>query len=50
MESLKPKIFLQNLAPKEVEISHLHDDLSELLAAGLDVEEDPLVARHCRGG
>jgi len=28
--------------------AELHDDLAELLAAGLDVEEDPLVSRHCR--
>jgi len=30
--------------------AELHDDLAELLAAGLDVEEDPLVAGHGRGG
>merc|ERR1719195_2517316 len=30
--------------------AQLHDDLAQLLAAGLDVEEDPLVSRHCRGG
>jgi len=30
--------------------AELHDDLAELLAAGLDVEEDPLVAGHGGGG
>ena len=35
---------------KPMYLAHLHDDLAELLAAGLDVEEDPLVAGHGGGG